>query len=165
MNSIQIRNATIKDLNSIYEIEQISFPPGEAASLSQFEQRLQVFPNHFWLLELNNKVIGHINGIVSNSDRIYDDMFKYTELHDENGQWQSIFGIAVLPEHRNNGYAGMLINRLIEASTQQNRKGIILTCKAPLIAYYTKFGFINIGLSDSKQGGQTWYDMKLELSY
>ena len=99
------------------------------------------------------------------SDRIYDDMFKYTELHDENGQWQSIFGIAVLPEHRNNGYAGMLINRLIEASTQQNRKGIILTCKAPLIAYYTKFGFIDIGLSDSKQGGQTWYDMKLELSY
>ena len=161
---MQIRNATIYDLNSIYEIEKISFPSGEAASYDQFEKRLLIFPNHFWLVELNAKIIAHVNGMISNSDRIYDEMFKNTDLHNEDGDWQSIFGIAVLPEYRGNGYAGKLIHCLIEESERNKRKGVILTCKEHLIPYYEKFGFRSIGISGSAQGGQTWYDMKIEFT-
>ena len=90
-------------------------------------------------------------------------MFEHTELHDENGAWQSVFGLAVLPRFRNNGYAGKLIYHLIEKAKEQNRAGITLTCKKHLVAYYEKFGFADRGISQSTHGGATWHDMVLNL--
>lgn len=68
-----------------------------------------------------------LNGMVTNSKTIYDEMFENAELHDKNGDWRSIYGLAVLPESRKNGYAGKLINYIIEKATQQNRVGVTLT--------------------------------------
>ena len=42
-------------------------------------------------------------------------------------------------------------------------KGCILTCKEKLIGFYEKFGYVNLGISDSKHGGAVWYDMILEF--
>ena len=39
----------------------------------------------------------------------------------------------------------------------------ILTCKEKLIGFYEKFGYVNLGISDSKHGGAVWYDMILEF--
>lgn len=55
------------------------------------------------------------------------------------------------------------MNHLIEASKKYDRKGLILTCKEYLIHYYSKFGFYNLGVSDSTHGGAVWYDMILEF--
>ncbi|QMW04686.1 GNAT family N-acetyltransferase [Spirosoma foliorum] len=158
-----IRNATLADLEAIHSIECVCFPENEAASLASFTRRLTVFPNHFWLLETEDKLIGFINGMVTDSDTIQDDMFEQAELHDEQGRWQSVFGLAVSPDYRKQGYAELLVNHLIDRAKQQNRKGITLTCKARLIPYYEKLGFYNAGLSKSAHGGEVWYDMKLDL--
>ena len=160
---MNFRNATIDDLASIHQIETVCFPPNEAASLDSLSKRLQVFPHHFWLLEDEGQVIGFINGMVTDNKTIADEMFKQAELHNENGSWQSVFGLAVLPEFRRKGYAEKLINHLIQKSKEQNRKGITLTCKEHLIPYYQKLGFVDVGLSKSVHGGAVWHDMIIEF--
>lgn len=161
--TMNLRNATVDDLVSINAIERVCFPPNEAASLASLTKRLQVFPNHFWVLEHEGEIIGFINGMVTNNKTIKDNMFANADLHDENGEWQSVFGLAVSPACRKNGYAGKLINHLIEKSKEQNRKGVILTCKAYLIPYYHKFGLEDSGISASVHGGEVWHDMTLRF--
>ena len=48
---MDIRLATIYDIDAITEMERQCFPPEEAAENDSFEKRLTVFPNHFLLLE------------------------------------------------------------------------------------------------------------------
>lgn len=31
---------------------------------------------------------------------ISDDMFEDVNIHNENGEWQALFGVAILPEYR-----------------------------------------------------------------
>ncbi len=52
---------------------------------------------------------------------------------------------------------------LIEDAGKRGRKGLILTCKDRLIHYYEKFGYVNLGVSESVHGGAVWYDMLLEF--
>ena len=38
-----------------------------------------------------------------------------------------------------------------------------MTCKDRLIGFYERFGYKNLGLSQSVHGGAVWYDMILEF--
>ena len=95
--------------------------------------------------------------------RFTDEMYAKADMHNENGAWQMIFGVNTLPEYRNKGYAAELINQAIKDATNQGRKGLVLTCKEKLIPYYSKFGFLNEGISKSVHGNVTWYQMRLTL--
>ena len=161
---MNIRTATMSDLEKITEVEAICFPPAEAATKESFRERLSVYPEHFWLLEEDGKLISFINGMVTDEITIRDEMFENASLHDENGEWQAIFGVNTIPECRNRGYAGMLMEYVIEEAKKQGRKGLILTCKEEKLRYYAKFGYENLGLSKSVHGGAVWYDMVLRLS-
>lgn len=160
---MNIRVATISDLEDIVKIERACFPVEEACTEESFRKRLEVYPNHFWLLESEDKLIGFINGMLTDSLTIADEMFEKSELHNENGAWQAIFGVCVMPEYRNRAYAESIMKRVISDTREQNRKGLILTCKEKLINYYAKFGFKNYGVSASTHGGEVWYDMRLEF--
>ena len=52
---------------------------------------------------------------------------------------------------------------LIRSAEEKGRKGLILTCKERLIPYYGKFGYRNMGVSESVHGGAVWYDMIMEF--
>ena len=90
-------------------------------------------------------------------------MFEDSSLHNPNGAYQSIFGLDVIPEKRKNGIAAELMNHIIEDARKKGRKGLILTCKDRLIHNYEKFGYKNLGVSKSVNGGAVWYDMLLEF--
>ncbi|WP_455684250.1 GNAT family N-acetyltransferase [Thomasclavelia sp.] len=160
---MKIRKATIKDLDEITKIEEICFPETEAASKECFRNRLLVYPDYFWLLEENNKIVTFINGMVTDEETINDKMFENPNLHNSKGDWQAIFGVNTLPEYRNRGLAKILMRKVIEDARKQKRKGCILTCKYSLIPYYEKFGYVNKGVSNSVHGGAIWYDMILEF--
>lgn len=158
---MNIRIATIEDLQAITAVESRCFPAAEAASESDFKNRLSAYPNHFWLLEDDGKLIGFVNGMVTNESILRDEMFKDANLHNENGQWQMIFGVNTIPEYRRQGCAEKIINKVIADAKEQGRKGLVLTCKEKLLHYYTKFGFKNEGISESTHGGVVWYNMRL----
>ncbi len=158
-----IRTATIEDLDEITEIEAECFPAAEAADREAFQQRLQYYGNHFWLLYEEQKLIAFVDGFVTDEPDLTDEMYENAALHDENGAWQMIFGVNTLPAYRRNGYAGKLLKRAIAEAKEQGRRGVVLTCKEKLLHYYAKFGFEKEGISQSVHGNVVWYQMRLRF--
>jgi predicted N-acetyltransferase YhbS len=158
-----IRQATIEDLDEVTELEASCFPEAEAATRASLERRLKTFTESFFVAEIDGKIIGFINGCITNGTVIHDELYNDSKLHIPDGDYQAIFGLDVALEYRKQGIAAQLMNYMIKVSRAAGRKGIILTCKNKLIHYYSKFGFENKGLSKSVHGGAEWYDMLLEL--
>lgn len=164
VQNYKIRHASIEDLDEIVQLEMACFSKEEAASREAFEKRLKVYSDYFWLLLIDNKIVSMVNGMVSDSPVLVDEMYTNSLLHNSSGKWQMIFGVETRPEYRKRGYADALLRAVIEDVKGQSREGIVLTCKKELIPYYERFGFVNEGLSESKHGGETWYQMRLTCS-
>ncbi|EKQ56076.1 MULTISPECIES: GNAT family N-acetyltransferase [unclassified Clostridium] len=160
---IKIRQVSIEDLDAVAEVERKCFPAEEAASKESFEERIKTFPQSFFVVEIEGKIIGFINGCVINETVICDELFHDVSLHVPSGKYQTIFGLDVMQEYRNQGIAAKLMKHMIESARNAGRKGVILTCKERLIPYYSKFGYKNKGVSESVHGGAKWYDMILEF--
>ena len=160
---MNIRCATLNDLERITEVEALCFPPAEAAPMEAFEGRLKAFPNHFWVMELDGQIISFVNGFVTEEKDLTDEMFADAFMHNEEGAWQMIFGVDTVPEYQRRGYAEQVLHRVIEEARKEGRKGLVLTCKEHMLHYYAKFGFVNEGVSGSEHGGALWYQMRLEF--
>lgn len=160
---LDIRRGNKSDIDSLANIEAKCFPASEAASKSRIEDRMNVFPNHFYVAEENGEIVGFVNGLVSDERTISDEMFENAMLHNEKGKYQMIFGLSVLAEYRKKGIAGKLMQAIINAAKEEGRDGVVLTCKDDLIPFYKKMGFQNRGVSKSAHGGVVWYDMELIL--
>lgn len=160
---MNIRTATFTDLTLVSAIEQACFPPAEAASEDSFSARLQIFPQHFWLAEVEGTVVGFLNGAVIDATVIDDVCYHDAACHNENGAYQTVFGINTLPNYRKQGIGGALLREMIDCAHRQGRKGCILTCKDALRAYYESFGFVCMGRSASTHGGAVWNDMILRF--
>ena len=159
---MQIRYAEEKDIAAIATVEAACFPPAEAATEAEFIERVRYYGNHFWLLYDADKLIAFVDGFVTDEPDLTDEMYENARMHNETGAWQMIFGVNTLPEYRRRGYAGELIRRAIADAKQQGRKGLVLTCKERLIAYYAKFGFADEGVSEkSTHGNVQWHQMRL----
>lgn len=161
--NITIRNVKKSDLDAVTAIEAACFPEAEAADRESFLKRIEAFPDSFFVAEEGGRMVGFINGCATDSQVIRDEMFEDSSCHKEDGAYQSVFGLDVLNGYRRQGIAAMLMNRLIEDARNRGRKGLILTCKDRLIHYYEKFGYRNLGISESVHGGAVWYDMILEF--
>ena len=158
---MNIRHAKMDDVKELARIEGISYPAAEGASEESIGKRVQAFPEHFWLLEEDGKILSFINGMVTNMRDLTDVMYDDAGLHDENGAWQMIFSVVTDPDSRGRGCAGRVMEQVIADAKEQGRHGIVLTCKEHLLSFYSRFGFVNEGKSQSEHGGVTWYQMRL----
>ena len=159
--TIIIRTASLNDLDAIANVEAACFPQAEAATREQFAGRLTHYAAHFWLMFDGEKLIAFIDGPVTDDKDLTDYMYSHPEIHNESGKWQMIFGVNTLPEYRRKGHAGELMRRAINDARTQKRLGLVLTCKAELVHWYSRFGFVNEGVSESVHGGAVWYQMRL----
>ena len=165
---ILIRKVKLEDLDAVTQVEAVCFPKAEAAPRESFLQRISTFPDSFFVAETEDGEIagfcnGFINGCVTDSRVIFDEMFEDASYHKEDGIYQSIFGLDVIPEYQHQGLASRLMEHLIADAQEKGREGLILTCKDRLIGFYERFGYKNLGLSQSVHGGAVWYDMILEF--
>ena len=161
-NKMQIRTAVPTDLQEIVKIEAECFPAAEAATKVSIAERLAVYPNHFWVQLDGDRMIGFVNGMVTDDPDLRDEMYEDASLHNENGAWQMIFGVNTLPAYRQHGYAGESLQKAIADAKEQGRKGLVLTCKDRLVPYYAKFGFVDEGVTDkSTHGNVAWHQMRL----
>ena len=160
---MKITHATMRDLAAVTAVEAACFPPAEAATEKDFAGRIQHYGNHFWLLFDGERLVSFVDGMVTDQEDLTDDLYENAQKHDETGAWQMIFGVNTIPEYRSRGCAGELLARAILDARQQGRRGLVLTCKDRLLAYYAKFGFVNEGVSVSTHGGVVWYQMRLRF--
>ena len=82
MDGITIRTAVPADLDAVVQVEAACFPAAEAADRKSLKERLDVFPQSFLVAEDGNRIIGFINGAVTNERTIGDEMFEDTSLHE-----------------------------------------------------------------------------------
>lgn len=161
---ITIREAVPSDLDCVTAIEATCFPAAEAASKDRMQERLAAFTHSFLVAETENgKMIGFINGCITEKEDLTDDLYASTALHDDNGPNAMVFGLDVLPEAQHHGIAAALMKAYIAMASQRHKKKIILTCKERLISFYEQFGYICQGKSSSTHGGAVWYTMVLPL--
>ena len=160
-DNMRIVHGTIGDGKVLAAVEAECFPPAEAASEEDILARLQVYPEHFWLLYQGDELVSFINGMVTDEPDLADEMYENAKMHQENGRWQMIFGVNTVPSCRKKGYAGRLLEQVIADARAQGRAGVVLTCMEKLLDYYGKFGFVNEGISRSVHGNVVWYQMRL----
>lgn len=161
---VEIRQAQQEDLPTLAAIEAECFPAAEAASESDLRARFEVFGEHFWVLEADGEVVAFTDGLVTDSPVIFDDLYESPQTHTRHGAYQTVFGINTRLAYRGRGYASALIEQLVEQAREQDRAGVILTCKKELIGFYEKLGFELDGVSESTHGGAVWHDMTLHLN-
>ena len=163
-NELVIRPALADDVTKVAYIEEKCFPKSEAATLKSFLERFMAFPECFLVAEIDGKVVGHINGCVTNYDKLIDALYHNSSLHEPDGPWQTVFGIAVLPDYQHQGIARALMEHFKENAKKRGKQGILLTCKDEKIGFYESLGFTYDGVSASSQGGARWNDMILKFS-
>ena len=160
---MEIRKATIADVDAITALEAACFPAAEAAPRESFQKRLEVFADRFWLLWDGDRLVSMVNGMLTDREELVDEMFADASIHQSEGAWQMIFGVATHPEYQRQGLAAKVLQLAIEDVKAEGRRGLILTCKEQKLHYYAKFGFVSQGVSVSEHGGALWYQMKLEF--
>jgi len=156
---IEIRNVKKGDLPQLVIIEQLCFTRAEAATKEAFEMRIQVIPDSFFVAVDEAGIVGLVNGPVIDGEYITDDLFRDIRANPESGGHQSILGLAVSPPFQNHGIASALLAHLEKDARVKKRETITLTCKQNLIGFYENSGYINMGISSSKHGGVSWYNM------
>lgn len=163
-NEIVIRHAAADDVTKVAYIEERCFPKAEAATIKSFFERFMAFPECFLVAEVDGNLVGHINGCVTSNDKLIDALYHNAALHEPDGPWQTVFGIAVLPEYQHQGIAKALMEHFKENAKNRGKQGILLTCKDEKIGFYESLGFIYDGVSASSHGGARWNDMILKFS-
>ncbi|MCG7339500.1 GNAT family N-acetyltransferase [Staphylococcus sp. ACRSN] len=157
----KFRNVKNSDLNDLLIIENNGFTPDEAATKNALIDRINTINDTFIVAEAENngEIAGYINGPVINQMYITDDLFENIDKNRTEGGYIAVLGLVVSESHRNQGLAGKLLNQLDLIAKKNKRLGVTLTCKATLIAFYEKYGYINHGLSESTHGGQEWFNL------
>ena len=158
---MNIRTATLNDLDAVTAVEAACFPAAEAASKEEFAERLRYYGSHFWLMLDGGQLVAFVDGMVTDRADLTDEMYENAALHNEAGAWQMIFGVNTLPDYRRRGLAEQLLRRAIDDARTQGRRGLVLTCKDHLVHYYGKLGFVSEGVSPSTHGGAAWNQMRL----
>ena len=91
---MNIRTATLDDLQAVTAVEAACFPAAEAASEERMRDRISHFGDHFWLLfDDDGTLISFVDGMVTGKGDLTDDLYADASLHDEKGAWQMIFGV------------------------------------------------------------------------
>ena len=161
MDEINIRFATEDDWAAIAEAEAMCFPESERAESATIKERLAKFADCFLLLFCGGRLAAYIDGAASDRRDLTDDMFSSADCHDENGRWQFVYGLGVVPDFRGRGFAGALVRRFCDLAKRRKKLGVVLTCKPMLVPFYSQFGFSDEGVCPSSHGGAVWHQMRM----
>ena len=163
MNDTLIRRATPEDVPAIAAVEAACFPPAEACPPEEFARRYATFPECFFVAETDGRIVGFIDGCVTDQPLLPDELYHDASRHLPDGKWQTVFGLAVSPEYQHRGIAQKLMRQLIADARTKQRDGLVLTCKPAKIGFYQQFGYCDTGWADSTHGGAAWHLMVLRF--
>ena len=163
MSDLKIRIVTEQDLDRCYEIESVSYSGEEAATRDKILKRIKSYPEGFTVLENENEIIGFINSGATHKVELSNEDFKELVGHDSDGEHIVILSVVVHPAYQGRGMAGRLMSNFIDRMKTLGKSDIYLICQPYLIGMYARYGFVDLGASDSNHGGMSWHEMSLSL--
>ena len=66
---MEIRTATMNDLDAVAAVEAECFPVAEAATKEEFAERIKYYGDHFWLMFEGDKLIAFLDGLCAGRDQ------------------------------------------------------------------------------------------------
>lgn len=163
MPDIKIRSVKEQDLDRCFEIESVAYAGDEAATKDKILKRIKTYPEGFIILENDREIIGFINSGATHEIELSDEAFKELIGHDPEGKYIVILSVVVHPDYQGKGMASKLMNSFIERMKAIGKSEIHLICQTELIDMYARYGFVDLGASDSDHGGLRWNEMSLTL--
>jgi len=163
MPDVKIRSVNEQDLDRCFEIESVSYSGDEAATKDKILKRINTYPEGFIVLENDKEIIGFINSGATQKVELSDEEFKELIGHDPEGKHIVILSVVIHPDYQGKGMASKLMNSFIDKMKALDKTGIYLICQTELIDMYARYGFVNLGKSDSDHGGMSWNEMSLFL--
>lgn len=161
---IEIKKAELSQLDRLMEIEEKTFLPEEQAKREMYQYRMEHQPFWFRSAKVGDQVAGFLCGrpvSVKEGEGVRDEFYQAAEVPE--GDTFALLSINVDPDYQRQGIGELMIRTIIFLCREYGMKRIILACKEDRVNYYTKFGFSEIGTSESGLGGSVWYDMELKL--
>lgn len=89
-----------------------------------------------------------INGAIVDCRTINDELYGNITYYSENAKYQSVFGLAVLPNYQHKGIASKLMEFFIDNARKFKRNGLILTCRKKLIENDNYTVLVDIGTDE-----------------
>ena len=154
-----IRNVKESDWQAIHQIEAANFSKEEAISKEAIQERIKCIPDTFLVTEINDDIVGYIEGPIVQDPVLTDNLFHKVEKNPIKGGYLAITSLSIKATYQKQGIGTALLAALKDLVLFQERQGILLTCHDYLIAYYEMNGFTYQGPSESKHGGGLWHDM------
>ncbi|MEV5028177.1 GNAT family N-acetyltransferase [Paenibacillus sp. LPE1-1-1.1] len=162
MNEIELRTISEHELEDAIALELRCYPPEAAATLAGFQFRYAHYRPFFWSAWGDNQLVGIINGIRTSQSECGDEM-KGNQTDFFNGVNFCILTVAVDGQHRGKGIGSLLLRKLVQQCKASGIENVILMCEEHLIPFYEAEQFVLRGISASKHGGITWYEMSRSL--
>lgn len=163
MPEVNIRIVNEQDLDRCFEIESVSYSGDEAATKDKILKRIKTYPEGFIVLENDTEIVGFINSGATQKVELSDEEFKELIGHDPEGKHIIILSVVIHPDYQGKGMASKLMNSFISNMKALGKSDIFLICQTELIDMYARYGFVNLGISDSDHGGMSWNEMSLSL--
>ncbi|MGN0729463.1 GNAT family N-acetyltransferase [Treponema sp.] len=146
-----VRKVCISDLKNIMEIEKNSFKNGIQESESVFAERIQIFPDGFFILEEENSAAGYFcselwdSAVLENSDS-FSLNHSASGFHRKNGEILYISSVAVWEKYRGRGFGNKLfqdsVSSILEKFPQIKEMVLIVNEEwISAVKIYRKFGF------------------------
>lgn len=150
-----LRKATKSDIDAIMNIEKEAFVEEIQENKDIFLERIEIFPDGFFILEEDNKEIGYFsselwNSVPQNGNSCFSLNHSALENHKKEGTVLYISSIAILNEYKGNGLGYRFFSESVEKiikSFPQIKEIVLLVNEIWIAALhiYKKCGFIEYG--------------------
>eukprot|EP00924_Labyrinthula_sp_SR-Ha-C_P015453 snap_masked-scaffold_84-processed-gene-0.25-mRNA-1 protein AED:1.00 eAED:1.00 QI:0/-1/0/0/-1/1/1/0/362 len=152
-------------VKTVFEMEKLSYPPDEVATLEQVQMLLEYAPELFLGCFLNKALIGYITATRFDS-------FNMESMKQVNpdGALLGVHSVVVLPKYRGQGVATKMLQVYLSRLYRMNKrprnkiKEVVLLTKPQKVGLYLGVGFICRGISGIKLGSEIWLDCYLPFN-
>jgi ribosomal protein S18 acetylase RimI-like enzyme len=142
MKKILIRECTHRDLDSIFQLDQLWDEEGVAyvftyGSREDFIADFERFQEYFLVAESEGQIVGYINGSIRVNEEV--------EVLPQQETYLEIENIYVKPEYRNRRVGGELLERLLEVAERNGIQRFFVSTVTKdmdrILKFYRSYGF------------------------
>lgn len=153
-----IRKATLKDSQSILEIQARCFPKEECCFPSKMKKRIELFP-FFYVLEENNQIISYLAAFYSPIDGVPFSSLNQIQSLPETSECVILLSLATKKSCQRKKYGQQILLYFLLKMSKLNKK-VFVVCNKEMISFYKKYHFDYHGKEHTSFPNKVWYELE-----